>query len=160
MFLKRLSADEESCLLHQLLPRVLQQIANANANPEGGRGDAIDRLLNSVGVCSSGEADDTCGPLDLGDQAWRDILVKALGADELSPSEINQKRKNQTFAAFRDPGIVSKIIVLEEMVAPNVAKMRQLFERSEAVAKLHRLPVSAREERSEQSQKRPDYKGE
>ena len=80
------------------------------------------------------------------DEAWQSILLKILGDNnEMSPSEVIQKRKQLTFAAFRDPQMVAKAIAVEELIGPNIHRMYQLFARSSAVASLQRLPKSEKE---------------
>ena len=156
-------ASKEACGLHQLLPRVLQHLAERS--PNDSQSQAIDSLMGAVGLLHSAEGDfpDSRDSHDEGDAAsndfenskWQAILLEALGAADLSHAEINQKRKSQTFAAFKDLSIVPKIEAVEDLVTPNMNMMRTFFERSDAIARLQRLPHCARDERVELCKKNP-----
>ena len=66
---------------------------------------------------------------------------------ELSYAEINQKRKQLTFQAFRQSGFRERIQIVDHLVAPNVQAMYQLFQRTGILGKLCYLPASAGEDK-------------
>ena len=68
---------------------------------------------------------------------------------ELSYAEINQKRKQLTFQAFRQSGFRERIQILDHLVAPNVQAMYRLFQRTGCLGKLCYLPADAGEDKNE-----------
>ena len=134
-------AFQEGCVLHRLLPRVLARLSGDGG--EQGLSAAMRELLNDADV--SGEADNAEDGVDGNDKAtWESILADLAGCDQaLSPAEVNRKRKQLTFAAFRDPLMVSKALAVEALIAPNVRQMHTLFKRSSIVAELQMLPSTS-----------------
>ncbi|CAK9029044.1 Uncharacterized protein SCF082_LOCUS18618 [Durusdinium trenchii] len=73
------------------------------------------------------------------DEAWHAKLMELVNSQqEITPAQVNAKRKQLTFAAFRDPQIAAKTTAVEALIAPNVHKMHKLFQRSAAVASIQR----------------------
>lgn len=119
----------------------------SQGNPVNEKAQEAVRILESVGLDVEWE---TCATAlnGTGEEEDRDTL----GADfdkELSFAEINQKRKQLAFAAFRDPDFLSRIHILDNLVNPNVEAMYQLFQRTGILGKLCYLPTGSAEERQE-----------
>lgn len=107
--------------------------------------DEIDCLLKELDLPN----DYADGPGN-DDEAWHAKLMELVNSQqEITPAQVNAKRKQLTFAAFRDPQIAAKTTAVEALIAPNVHKMHKLFQRSAAVASIQRLPRSAETERAQ-----------
>lgn len=132
--------SEEACGLHKLLPRVLQHMSkNEKPNSEEA---AIDELMESVGL--QPEMDDSEPNL-----GWQALLAELLTDKDMTPAELNAKRKRQTFHAFEDPSIPAKAIILDNMIGPNVQLMDMLFRRSKTISCLYHTPRFESNKRAE-----------
>jgi hypothetical protein len=120
---------KEGTLLHNLLPRILEQIAQADPSDKD-TGDELTRLFS-----------EEIGPVggDPEDQDWETRLLQVHNTDDLSPAEINQKRKQLTFQAFRQDDFASKSILMEYLMSPLVAGMDELLRRTGDISNIHRL---------------------
>ena len=116
----------------------------SQGNPTSQKAQEISSNFDSVGldlIRGSSERDQPGTEED-----WIQKLSSLPGDDgdkELSFAEINQKRKQLTFQAFRDEDFISKIRILDHLVDPNVECMYQLFRRTGSLSKLCYLPEQA-----------------
>lgn len=142
---------EEACSLHDLLPRTLEFLSRESSDSQdSGLDPAFEALLRSSDLSQDDPGDDVAGN-DL--KTWEAMLLEIMDAREMSHAEVIRKRKRLTFQAFKDVSTVPRIIALEALVAPNVRSMYTLFQRSAAVASLHKLPASDAEACEERRQK-------
>lgn len=72
----------------------------------------------------------------------------------MSYAELNAKRKQKTFSAFRDPGISAKVDIVETLIRPNIDLMDRLFLRSKAIGQLHHIPQDDHDTRHELMERR------
>ncbi len=77
---------------------------------------------------------------------WKLLLETVEEAHEESYANLNQKRKLLTFKAFRDPQILSKTLVLDALIKPNLRAMNVLFKRTHNISEMQRLPLSRADE--------------
>ena len=114
-----------------MLPRTLQQLSESN--PADQENDPeLKALLRDMGEEDAG--------VDESQPGWEQILLKVYDSGELSHAEINQKRKQLTFAAFRQPHFIDRTLLLEFLITPLVAAMDKLFKRSRHISTLHHSP--------------------
>lgn len=59
---------------------------------------------------------------------------------ELSPGEVNQKRKQLTFEVFRQQHFLDKLRMLEFFIGPFTIMSQKLLLRSGHISTLHHLP--------------------
>ena len=105
--------------------------------------NAIDALMRSVGLGADEEG---------GSQDWESLLQGLQECEDsksMSFAEINAKRKQLTFHAFKDPAMMTRIAVLEDLVTPNTQLMDKLFRRSGWISSLFHLPRHDQEKRAE-----------
>lgn len=104
--------------------------------------------MRSVGLGA-----DDIGSGDAGSQDWEGLLQNfdqdCQDSKNMSFAEINAKRKQLTFHAFKDPAMMTRIAILEDMVAPNTQLMDKLFKRSGWISSLYHLPRHDQEKRAE-----------
>lgn len=137
----------EGCLLHQILPRTLDQLSQGNVWDDDREKEVRD-LLSSSGAdvdlnngLPSRETDDN--------QAWEDLLLQLYNSGDLSPAEINQKRKQLTFQAFRQPEFVDRTLLMEYLIGPLVQGMDDFLKRTGLIAEIHQLPLSEADKRAQ-----------
>ena len=133
---------KEGFALHRVLPRALERLSNGN--PTNHRSKHFENMFDAVGFTVH-EADEDLAPSGGGEADWLEKLVHVDDeADDtrhdLSFQEINQKRKQLTFMAFRQEDFADKISILESLVAPNVDAMHLLFQRTGHLSKMNELP--------------------
>ena len=143
--------------MHKLLPRTLAYLAEDTTSAESDT--CFTRVEEWLSECGLVEADgDGNGNHSVANggmsegvgngQNWQTLLMDIIDTKELSFSDLNRKRKRLTFQAFQEPLIIARTIAMEALVSPNVHKMHKLFQRSDAIATLQRLPASATCERA------------
>lgn len=135
--------------MHAMLPRALGQLAMANPGSNQEEEELI-KLFEDEDISN----DDFSGK----DKQWEDMLVSVLKSEELSPAELNQKRKQLTFETFRDPNFVDKTLMLDFLMAPLVDGMDGFLLRSGNISKLHLIPRGLDEKAFLDAQHRPDVK--
>lgn len=136
--------SEEGCTLHRILIRALEYLSGQES--AGDIGTDVRTLLQETELHGE-EPAGFDGDCENADAEWHSMLIDLIDSGCMSSAEINRKRKLLTFQGFRDERVVPRVIALETLVGPNVAKMHQLFQRSKAIASLQRLPTSAVDER-------------
>lgn len=114
--------------MHSILSRPLAQLAEANPSSGSVEEAELTRLLEDENV-----ADDDTDKLQ---KPWEDLLVGVLNSEEMSPAELNQKRKQLTFKAFQDPLFVPRTLILDFLMEPCIVCMSILLERSSWLTKL------------------------
>lgn len=119
-------------MLHSILPRTLEQLSESNA-PVSEMEDELIKLFEE-----EDQADDP--GTSKSDKPWEELLTSVLSSKELSPAELNQKRKQLTFQAFRDVSFVPRTIVLENLMEPFITSMDALLRRSGHISDLHHAP--------------------
>ena len=138
---------KEGCALHQILPRALQRLSEGN--PASRKAQELAFVFDSLGF----DLSDLLINRGLQEEDWIKNLAELDGPEdpdkELSYDEINQKRKQLTFQAFRQTGFRERIQILDHLVAPNVQAMYQLFKRTGNLGKLCYLPADAGEDKKE-----------
>ena len=77
---------------------------------------------------------------------WRLLLETVEEAHGESYANLNQKRKLLTFKAFKDPQIVSKTLVLDALIKPNLRAMHVLFKRTNYISEMQKPPLSRADE--------------
>ena len=131
--------SQEACSLHRLLPRVLAHMSSSERARSDGKASAIEALLRATDVMNDQDQEES-----------GNVAALALESDAaLSFAELQAKRKRLTFAAFQDANIVPRVVALDSLIGPNMAKIAKLFSRSEAISKLHWLPLEAVDAREE-----------
>ena len=117
----------------------------SQGNPVNEKAQEAVRILESVGLDVEWE---TCQNAFGGPDREEDGGAGPEEVDrELTFAEINQKRKQLAFQAFRDPNFLSRIRILDNLVNPNVDAMHQLFKRTGILGKLCYLPTDSAENR-------------
>lgn len=139
----RSATAKEGFALHRLLPRALERLSKGN--PTNHRSKHFENMFDAVGFSVDFEADDEVARAGGSEADWLEKLLQVDGeADDtrhdLSFQEINQKRKQLTFTAFRQEDFSDKISILEGLVAPNVDAMHLLFQRTGLLSKMNELP--------------------
>jgi hypothetical protein len=124
---------KEGFLLHQILPRTLQHLSESH-NLMSQDDQDLDAILAEHVEEGAGAAD----------QDWSKMLVTVTA--HLTFAEINQKRKQLAFEAFRKDDFMPRTLLLEVLVEPLVTAMDRLFERTGAISALHHLPSLQTEE--------------
>lgn len=141
--------SEEGCSLHQILPRTLEHLSRGN--PPNAKARRFEQAFDAVGLTIDRDDEEREATTNGQDQDldWLEKLLKLETANdndsdrELSFAEINQKRKRLTFAAFQEADFLEKILVLNNLMGPNVDAMHQLFHRTGAIGKLTYIPHEA-----------------
>ena len=110
---------KEGLMLHEVLPRTLRRMSDADAKPVPGA-DRFQEVLADAGLLPSEDA-------------------------EPSFATVNAKRKQMVWEAFQSPDFLQKILVCDSLVRPTVEPMHQLFKRSAQVASLYHLPQDSEE---------------
>ncbi|CAK9094698.1 unnamed protein product, partial [Durusdinium trenchii] len=124
----------EGCSLRKILPRTLAYLSEDKTGRDADHGySQVEEWLSQSGVAGDVSANNQAGQ---DQETWQRILLDILDARELSYSELNRKRKQLTFSAFRDSSLISKSVALETLVAPNVRCQHRLFQRTEIIAEL------------------------
>lgn len=116
----------------------------SQGNPASQKAQEIVQNFESVGLDLFRNSSDGDHPGT--EEEWVQKLSSVADDDgerELSFAEINQKRKQLTFQAFREEDFILKISILEHLVDPNVEAMHQLFRRTDSLGKLCYLPEEA-----------------
>ena len=134
---------KEGCLLHQILPRTLEQIAQANPGDDERERELKDLFADVEGDEPSGNAQEQ------DDKAWEALLLQVYNAGDLSPSEINQKRKQMTFQTFRQADFVDKTLLMQYLIGPLVSGMDTLLKRTGHITEIHQLPQSESERKAQ-----------
>lgn len=85
---------------------------------------------------------------------WLDKLQKVDdptvdSRQNMSFAEINQKRKQLTFKVFADNDFLDRIIVISELVRPNVEVMHRVFSRTGGLADLRFVPKDSTQKESD-----------
>lgn len=125
--------------MHEVLPRTLQRLS-MDMPGDCPQDKHLDTMFEEMGLIGE-EEENQLGGNDA--STWEAILCDVAGeAEGMSYAEVNRKRKRLTFRAFQDRDMISRTIVMECLVAANCHKMHALFQRSEALAAMHRLPPS------------------
>ena len=114
--------------MHSILSRALAQLSEANTTSGSVEEAELTKLFEDEDV-----ADDDTGKLQ---KPWEDLLVGVLNSDEMSPAELNQKRKQLTFKAFRDPLFIPRTRILDFLMEPCTTCMNTLLERSSCLSNL------------------------
>lgn len=125
---------QEGFLLHRVLPETLRQLSEANPVNEELEAE-LKSILNEVDSSEDKSASDVC-------KDWESLLLNVHNDGELSYAEINQKRKQLTFASFRNPDFMDRTLLLEFLMAPLVQGMDFFLNRSGGLSTLHHLPAS------------------
>ena len=123
---------QEGTLLHNLLPRTLRRISEGDPWNETDSRD----FQTAFAAVQAGE--------DVAPAAtdnWEELLVDLKNTGDLSPAEINQKRKQMTFKTFQQEDFIPKTLLLEYLVGPLVHGMDELLSRSGYISDLHHLPT-------------------
>lgn len=132
--------------MRRILPRTLQYLSEHTSENDNPCFPLVEEWLAQNGA----EGSEVTGSQPGNDQdTWHRILMDILDAKELSFAEVNRKRKKLTFNAFKDQSITMKCVAVESLVAPNVRCMYKLFQRSQAITALQRLPCSETEKRAD-----------
>ena len=145
--------NQEGCSLHQILPRTLARLADGN--PGNDKAKRFEMAFDAVGLTVDMEDNET----RQGQEAdWLDKLPQLDLTDDparqdLSFAEINQKRKQLTFKAFKENNFTDKIIVLDDLVSPNVELMYRLFARTGNLGDLRHMPKDPEKSNDEDAAK-------
>lgn len=121
-------AMQEGALLHDLLPRTLRRISDGDPWNETDSHD-----FQTVFAAVQTSEDHTAAAQD----NWEELLVDLKNTGDLSPAEINQKRKQMTFKTFQQEDFVPRTLLLEYLVEPLVHGMDELLCRSGHISHLH-----------------------
>ncbi len=137
---------EEGCSLHAILPRTLARLSETNF-----KNDLADKkvseILNALQEADVQQPSDSeCkGPGSADQKDLTELLAQIQHEEEASFAKVNQKRRLLTFEAFRDKDLTSKTVALESLMKPNVHYMDVLFERTQCISDLSKLPPSQME---------------
>ena len=115
-----------------MLPRTLQQLSESNP-PNQENDSELKALLRDMGEEDEG--------IDEPQPGWEQLLLNVYDSGELSHAQINQKRKQLTFAAFRQPHFIDRTLLLEFLISPLVTAMDKLFKRTRHISSLHHSPL-------------------
>ena len=111
--------------------------------------------MESVGLQDHGDGDEKHGSST---RDWESLLSELQELQDrrnnMSYAELNAKRKQKTFSAFRDPGISAKVDIVETLIRPNIDLMDRLFLRSKAIGQLHHIPQDDHDTRHELMERR------
>ena len=121
---------QEGNLLHNVLPRTLQALSESGnlGHSEDFKAELEDLLQDEVVNA------------DVANDDWESWLLNLSKVGDLSPAEVNQKRKQLTFSAFRQPEFAPRTMLLEYLMYPLLSGMDSLLTRSGLLARLHHMP--------------------
>ena len=95
------------------------------------------------GLLQSLQAEEVFGQEDVNnacdDRDWTDILPLVNDRANLSPAELNRKRKKLCFQAMAEDCFIPRTTLVENVVQIESRAMNALFERSDDLSKLHHL---------------------
>lgn len=128
-----------------MLPRALEMLSQTGKRGSTTAG-VVEAVIDSAGV----HDDDVLQGCD-----WEALLQELEGSKvDMSFAEVQAKRKQQTFKAFSDRTLPTKVTLLDSMIGPNVKVMDALFKRNRDITSLYHLPNHEHEKRADLMQRR------
>lgn len=139
-------------MLHNILGRTLEHLSQGNPGNQQTRN--MEKAFDEAGLDLEFDAGDELQPsrrpgtgssTGATEEDWLTKLMKLNlndpdGQHDLSYAELNTKRKQLTFQAFRDPSFSGKIEILSHLIEPNLECMYRMFKRTGILGKLCYLP--------------------
>ena len=129
-----------------MLPRALEMLSQSGKR-QGVNSTAglVEAVMDSAGLYDD-DAMDSCD--------WEALLQELEGSKvDMSFAEVQAKRKQQTFKAFSDRNLPTKVTLLDSMIGPNVKLMDTLFKRNRDITSLYHLPSHEEEKRADLMQR-------
>lgn len=118
--------------------QVLSEASRPNQEPE----EELQSILQQADLSEEGSLNSVC-------TNWEELLMNVQSNGELSYSEINQKRKQLTFEAFRQADFMDRTLLLEFLMGPLSNGMDLLLQRISKISALHHLPASKTDKQKE-----------
>lgn len=122
-------------MVHQLLPRTLARMSQSTTEPSSDLN--MEEILQQVNVFAEDpDFEDLAKGKD-----WEELLQGlAEGSHaEVTPAELNRKRKKLAFAAIADPSFGPQTVLIDYLNLPLTLAMQKLMQRTADIAELHQL---------------------
>ena len=133
-FSHRVHGTQVGVMLHQVLPRTLQIMSEGNLKDKD-----LQDILTHINMCVDEDGEDS-----VKDRDWEEMLLDIEGGAnaDITPAELNRKRKRLAFSAILDNLFVPKTLLMEYLNSPLSHAMHRLM-RTGDIALMHQLAACA-----------------